>query len=394
MDLTTKFLSIEFENPFVLASAPPTAKYDMMARAFDAGWAGAVVKTLIKEPVNNLHNRFASNKIGSRIISFENIELLSERTPDEWYEDIRKLKQNYPNKVVIGSIMGDAKEPTNWLELAIGCQQAGVDLLELNFSCPHGYPERGKGAAIGQSAEYSGKIVEWLKAEPSVKIPLIPKLTAAVADISYIGEAVAGAGADGICAINTIPSLMGFDLKTLKPKASVAGYTTAGGYSGAGIKPIALKCISNLVKRPGLPVMGGGGICNGYDAAEFILLGATVVQVCTTVMLEGYDIVRNMKKELTEFMSWHNFEKIEDFLGLGNKKIIKYSELDLNYKVIAYIDPDKCKGCGKCYISCQDGGYQAIEMKDKISIIDKNKCSGCSLCFQVCPSNAVSMIEK
>lgn len=394
MKLSIDYAGINFENPFILASSPATANAEMITRAFEAGWAGAVTKTLIREPVKNLQNRFAAHKSGGKIYSFENIELVSEMTPRNWYRDIKLLKQRFPGKIVIASIMGDAKNSEQWIELALGCQDAGADMLELNFSCPHGYPEKGKGAAIGQSAEFSSAITGWFKKDKEISVPIIPKLTAAVADISYIGNAVASAGADGLCAINTFPCIMGFDLKTLEPKPSVGGYTTAGGYSGPGLKPIALRCVNDLVKNPGLPVMGCGGISSGYDAAEFILMGASAVQVCTGVMLKGYSLVSKMKKELMEFMSWHNFSEVKDFLGMGNKRICRFSELDQKYRVKAVVDKDKCNGCGLCCISCNDAAYGAIRMEDKLAVIDEKICMGCSLCFHVCPTGAVFMAEN
>jgi dihydropyrimidine dehydrogenase (NAD+) subunit PreA len=393
MDLSVEYLGLRFENPFLLASAPPTANKEMIARAFKAGWAGAVTKTLIREPVKNVTNRFGSTKAGGKVIAFENIELASERTPDEWFSDIRFLKEKFPQKRLIGSIMGDAKSAKEWLELSLGCQEAGVDLLELNFSCPHGYSEKGKGAAIGQHAEYSAQIVAWLKADKRITVPLIPKLTAAVADISYIGEAVANAGAQGICAINSFPALLGFDLLTLKPKASVRGYSAVAGYSGVGLKPIALRAVSNLVKNPGLPVMACGGISSGFDAAEFLLMGAPLVQVCTAVMLEGYGLIRKMTRDLSEFMAWHEFTRIQDFLGRGNQMIRQYAELDTSYAVKAQVDAKKCTGCRKCVVACRDSAYQAIAMQDKVAVVDQSQCTGCSLCFQVCPHEAVQMVE-
>ncbi|MDD5218420.1 MAG: 4Fe-4S binding protein, partial [Candidatus Omnitrophica bacterium] len=258
---------------------------------------------------------------------------------------------------------------------------------------PHGYPEKGKGMAIGQSAEFSARITGWLKNAKEIKIPVIPKLTAAVPDISFIGEAVRDAGADGLSAINTFPSIMGFDLRTLQPKPSVQGRTTAGGYSGPGLKPIALRCVSDLVKNPGLPVMASGGVSSGFDATEFILIGAPIIQVCTAVMLEGYAIVARMRREVEEFMGWHGFSSIGDFLGAGQKMIRPFSDLNTDYSVKARIDSSRCTGCAACFVSCRDAAYQAIEMKNKIAVVDAAKCTGCSLCFQVCPSGAVSMAD-
>lgn len=394
MDLHINYLGKSLDNPFLLASGPPTADAQMLLRAFEAGWAGAVIKTLILEPVTNLHNRFAVNKIGKNIVGFENIELLSERTPEDWFKDIRLLKERFPGKIVVGSIMGDATNDSQWKELAIGCQQGGADFLELNFSCPHGYPEKGKGSAIGQNAEYSATITQWLKSDPQISVPIIPKLTAAVADISHIAKATADVGADGISAINTFPSIMGIDLKTLEPAPSVAGKTTPGGYSGSGLKPIALRCVSDLVKNPGLPVMACGGISSGFDAAEFLLLGAPVVQICTAVMIHGYSFFDRLKKELEVFMEWHDFSLLENFVGVVNDKVRPFSGLDTNYKAVANSSPELCIGCGNCLTSCMDSGYQAISLVKEKAIVDREKCGGCSLCCHVCPSGAMQMVQQ
>jgi dihydropyrimidine dehydrogenase (NAD+) subunit PreA len=393
MDISVNYLGVRFENPFVLASGPPTANAAMIARAFEAGWAGAVIKTLIREPVKNLHNRFAANKMGNNIYAFENLELLSDRTPEVWSQEIRELKKAYPDKVVIGSIMGDAKDKEHWLELALVCQEAGADMIELNFSCPHGYPKKEKGSAIGQNAEYSSKITGWLKKDERITIPIIPKLTAAVTDIIYIGEEIAKAGAEGICAINSFPSIMGFDLKTLAPKPNINGYSTAGGYSGPGLKPIALKCVNDLMISPGLPIMACGGISNGSDAIEFLLLGAPLVQVCTAVMLKGYSVISQMKKELIEFMEYHKFSRISDFLHTGHDHIRPFVRLDQNYIVKASIDIMKCTGCQQCFISCRDAGYLALEMQNNLAVVDQEKCVGCSLCSHVCSTGAIKMVE-
>jgi len=222
-DLGTTYLGVPFRNPFILASAPPTATGGMVRRGFEAGWGGEVVKTLIHEPERNLPNRFAVIRSGGRITGFENLELLSEQSPDQWYQDIAVIKADFPHCPIIGSIMGSADSPDQWLSLARGCQDAGADLLELNFSCPHGYPERGRGAGIGQSPDYAARITGWLANCKDTTIPIIPKLTSAMADIRHIAEELALAGAHGFCAINTIPSFFGFDLHTLRLGVSQQG---------------------------------------------------------------------------------------------------------------------------------------------------------------------------
>ena len=393
MQLGVDYLGVHFENPFLLASGPPAADAEMLLRAFECGWSGAVTKTLIARPVNNVRNRFAALKAGDKLVAFQNFELLSEQCPDEWYRDIRRLKREFPQKVIVGSIMGDARSADEWTELALGLQDAGTDLLELNFSCPHGYPDRGEGASIGQSAEFTAEIVSWLANNKEIRIPLVPKLTAATGNISHIGQSAANAGAAGLSAINTLPSFMGFDLRTLAPRPNVGGFSTTGGCSGPGIKPIALRCIYELSKRPNLPLMAGGGIFSGYDAAEFILLGASLVQVCTAVMFSGYEIFRRLQQELDDFMGWHGFASIAEFAGAGCRLVTAHDALDRGYAPVARVDRLKCTGCKACITACRDAAFQALYLSDGKAAVDANSCAGCGLCVHVCPPKAIELTE-
>ncbi|NCC53705.1 MAG: 4Fe-4S dicluster domain-containing protein, partial [Spartobacteria bacterium] len=350
----------------------------------------------VEESVHNLCNRFGSNRIGKHMYGFKNIELVSEISAQEWFDGARELKARYPDRYLIGSIMADAKDYDGWIRLTRGCQEAGMDMVELNFSCPNGYPERGKGCAIGQDEHIACEIVRHIKADPRITVPIAPKLTSAVTDIVFIGEELARAGADAFCAINTVPSLLGFDLSRMTPKVNVNGHTASGGYSGYGIKPIALRCVHELVGSPGLPVMGCGGCMNGDDAVEFLLLGAPVVQLATAVMFEGFALIDRLKKDMIRFMDGQGYDSVNDVVGAGHSRIISFDQLDAAFETVAQVDMLRCTRCGKCETACQDGAYQAIGMAapGAYPTIDHEKCVGCSLCAHVCPFDAIQMVER
>ncbi|HBA85225.1 MAG TPA: NAD-dependent dihydropyrimidine dehydrogenase subunit PreA [Verrucomicrobia bacterium] len=393
--LAVQFAGLSAINPFLLASAPPTATPAMIERAFEAGWGGAVIKTLVDDPVHNLCNRFGTNKIGKHVYGFKNIELAGELSMAEWLTGARQLKARFPDRLLIGSIMADARDHEAWLQMTRACQDAGMDMVELNFSCPHGYPERGKGCAIGQDERTSAEIVRGIKTDPRVTVPIAPKLTAAVTDIAFIGEELAAAGADAFCAINTVPSLLGFDLSTLNPRVNVRGHTASGGYSGHGIKPIALRCVYDLISQAKRPVMGCGGCMNGSDAIEFLMLGAGLVQLATAVMFEGYGLIDRLVNDMTQFMEKHELKTVADFTGLGRSRVTTFNRLDASFRTRAQVNLLRCVRCGKCQISCRDGGYQAITVLESGAYpqIAPEKCVGCSLCAQVCPVEAIHMTE-
>jgi len=402
MVLKVNFLGVEFENPFILSSAPPTAKGEMIARAFEAGWAGAVVKTMVPEGtvMENVRPRFWAlsfpgyEEEPKKIYTFHNIELTSDRPLSTWLDEIKYLRKQFPKKVVIGSIMADGNDKRGWQELARSAESAGVQILELNFSCPHGgMPGECVGKAIGQDPNIAARIMGWVR--ESVKIPVLVKMTPNITDVTIVGNAVKKAGADGLTAINTISSLPGIDINTFEPLPSVAGYSAFSGYSGPGIKPVALRVVMELAEGVGLPISGVGGISSWKDAVEFILCGATTVQLATAVMLNGYEIIEDLKEGLSCYMEDKGFSSIEDFRGLAVGKIKDLMELDRKFNVKSHIDELLCIKCDICYRACRDGGYQAIEPdENRLAHINKDKCSGCSLCFQVCPVEGCINMEQ
>jgi len=318
--LTTTVNGLTLPNPFVIASGPPGTNLNVINRAFRDGWGAVIAKTISLDhsKVINVSPRYGKLHASSgEVIGWENIELISDRPIETWIEEFKRCKDEHPEGVLIASVMEEYRKDA-WVEIIERCQDAGVDGFELNFSCPHGLPERKMGSAMGEDPVILEEVCGWVK--ETSKIPFWAKMTPNVTSIEDPSRAALKGGASGISAINTIRSVIGVNLDTLRPEPTVEGYTTPGGYSSKAIKPIALRMtmeIARLIQSefPERSLSGIGGIETGGDAAQFILLGADTVQVCTGVMKFGYDHVKGMKEELLAFMNKHQFETIADFKG-------------------------------------------------------------------------------
>jgi dihydropyrimidine dehydrogenase (NAD+) subunit PreA len=291
----------------------------MIMRAFDAGWGGAVWKT-IGEPVTNVSSRYsATDWNGQRIMGFNNIELISDRQRRN--QSARDGRGEEALSASRGDCFADGGvEPRGVARDCARAEDAGADGLELNFGCPHGMSERGMGSAVGQVPEYAQMITAWVKEK--ARTPVLVKLTPNITDIRAVARAAKRGGADGLSAINTINSITGIDLDTFVPRPNVDGKSSHGGYCGPAVKPIALNMVQQIMADPeaALPLSGIGGIGSWRDAAEFILLGCGTVQVCTAVMHYGYRIVEDMAEGLDNWMREKGFKTIEDFRGLSVRK--------------------------------------------------------------------------
>lgn len=388
-DLRVNFAGIDSPNPFWLASGPPTNTYGQVAKAFDLGWGGAVWKT-VGEPIINVFSRYGSVDLGTtRMMGFNNIELITDRPIEDNLKEIAEVKRNYPKHALIVSLMVESKRAA-WHEMVKRTQDTGADGIELNFGCPHGMSERGMGSAVGQVPDYTCQIVEWVKEVAA--IPVIVKLTPNVTDITYIARAAVKGGADALSLINTINSIMGVDLDTFSPLPAVAGKSSHGGYCGPAVKPIALHLVSAVAGDPAVrvPVSAIGGVATWKDAAEFIALGAGTVQVCTAVMHYGFRIVEDLIDGLANWMDERGHTSFGDVRGRALPKVVKWEDLDLNYHLVAEIDQDKCIKCELCWTACEDGAHQAIRRLERtnggpvVEIIEE-ACVGCNLCSEVCP---------
>jgi len=393
-DLTSNTGGIISPNPFWLASAPPANSGDQIKRAFDHGWGGAVWKTL-GQPIQNVSSRFGGLHFrGTRAIGFNNIELITDRPLETNFREILEVKKQYPKHAVIVSLMVETE--AEWKDIIARSIDAGADGLELNFGCPHGMCERGMGSAVGQEPKANERITSWVMKYST--IPVLVKLTPNVDDIVPNGMAAKAGGADGVSLINTIKSIIGVDLDRMTVEPRVGAKSSNGGYCGAAVKPIALHMVAALAREKdfGLPISGIGGISNWRDAAEFLALGSSSVQVCTEVMLRGYRIVEDMIEGLSTFMSDRGMTKLDDLIGKAVPTYSEWGDLDMNYETVAKIDADKCIGCHLCVVACDDGAHQCIHpvAGSHVPVIDESECVGCNLCQIVCPvPDCISMVE-
>lgn len=337
---------IRFANPFVIGSGPPGTNAKVICKAFDEGWGGVVAKTISLDAskVTNVAPRYARMRAqGSKeILGWQNIELISDRPFETWLEEFRQIKDAHPDGVLIASVMEEYNKDA-WIEIIERTQEAGVDAFELNFSCPHGLPERKMGAAMGQDSEILEEVCGWVNG--AAKIPVWAKMTPNVTHIVDPARAALRAGCEGIAAINTILSVMGVDLETLRPEPTVEGYSVPGGYSCKAVRPIALRMVMELAtmmhggnsgnaigeisegEYPDRSISAIGGVETGEDAAQFILLGGSTVQVCTGVMIHGYKMAKDLCAGLSAFMDKHGFASIDDFRGHSLQYFTTHAEL-------------------------------------------------------------------
>ena len=393
--LQTELCGVTLENPFLLSSSVVASTYDMCARAFEAGWAGAAFKTICTLDIHEASPRFSAiTGDNGSIIGFKNIEQLSDHSVAENMEIFRRLKENYPTKFILASIMG--QNDAEWEELSRLCEENGADAIELNFSCPN-MADGGLGSDIGQVPELVERFTA--AARRGTKLPILAKLTPNVATMSPAAEAARRGGADGLAAINTIKSIIGVNPHTYISAPAVHGMSAVGGYSGNAVKPIALRFIAELGQNPtlhGMHLSAMGGVETWLDALEFILLGAGSIQVTTAVMQYGYRIIDDLKAGLNYYLAEKGFSCVREATGLALEAVSDTTDvLERDTVIFPKFHREKCIGCGRCEISCADGGHQAIRLNEaRKPILDGKKCVGCHLCVLVCPERAISSGRK
>lgn len=396
-NLASEFLGIKSPNPFWLASAPPTDKEYNVVRAFRAGWGGVVWKTLGLDPhVVNVNGPRYGVVYGAdrRVLGLNNIELITDRPLEVNLREIKQVKRDWPDRAMVVSLMVPCDE-ASWRSILPMVEETGADGVELNFGCPHGMSERGMGSAVGQVPEYIEMVARWCKAH--TRMPVIVKLTPNITDIRHPARAAKAGGADAVSLINTVSSITSVNLDSFSPEPMIDGKGSHGGYCGPAVKPIALNMVAEIARDPdtrGLPISGIGGVTTWRDAAEFLALGASNVQVCTAAMTYGFGII----KELTAGLSLYLDDKgmtLSDLTGRAVPNVTDWQYLNLNYVTKARIDQDACIKCGRCYAACEDTSHQAIAIKPGrvFEVIDA-ECVACNLCVDVCPVEDCITMER
>jgi len=391
VNLGIEFCGVACENPFFLSSSIVASNYEMVARAFEMGWAGAAFKTIGTFVPQEVSPRFSTiRKEGNSFIGFKNIEQISDHTLEENLEYMRRLKKDFPHKVLIASILG--QNDAEWTFLARKVTEAGVDIIECNFSCPHMSGE-GLGSDVGQSPELVAQYT--IATRKGTHLPILAKMTPNIGNMEIPALAAMKNGATGIAAINTIKSIMNIHLDDFTSEPQVDGKSCVGGYSGKTVKPIALRFIHDMLKHPGLkdtPVSGMGGIETWRDAAEFIALGCANLQVTTAVMQYGYRIIDDLRDGLSFYLGEKGFSSVQEMVGMALPNLVPADELNRHSISYPKFSRSQCIGCGRCYLSCFDGGHQALARDEATGkpILDPKMCVGCHLCIVVCPAGAIS----
>ena len=386
--LNIKFCGITLENPFLLSSSVVSSNYDMIKRAFNAGWAGASIKTISLIDMEEASPRYSVVKgIDGEIEAFKNIEQLSEKSLEENLLMIKRLKKEFPNKFLLMSIMG--KNEDEWKYLGKCVEDSGASAIELNFSCPN-MTEEYTGSDIGQIPDLVFKYTKAVTS--SVKIPVIAKLTPNVATMCDAAISAKRAGAKGIAAINTIKSLTEYDVIN---DINSNKHITVGGLSGRAVMPIALRFISELshnLELSDIDISGMGGIYTYKDAINYLSLGCRSLQVTTAVMEYGYRIIDDLIDGLELYLGYNNIS-LNELIGCSKNKVVNLKQIKRDYIIYPKFNRLTCVKCNRCYISCSDGGHQAIELVNRIPTLNSNKCVGCHLCVNICPTGSITSSE-
>lgn len=393
-DTSIELLGKEIPNPFLLASSLCTDNLEMARAGLKAGWGGLVLKTIGVEGTNVSlkYPMMAPISDGGRMMTaLGNIDLISAAGVEEVVERLQALKEEFPDRFIAASIMGETRG--EWQRLTRHLVAAGADAIECSFSCPQGSLGARPGAMLGQDPTLARTVTQWVK-DAAGEVPVVIKITPQVVDLGEIALAVVGGGGDAICAANSIPGLPGIDVEQATPMPSVGGRTSFSGISGSAILPLALRAVGEVARASTLTIIGNGGVESWRDAVAMMQLGASAVQICTAVMHHSFDLIDALCGGLARFMERQKIERAGEISRRALDNITTHDELIQPGPARARIDYDTCINCGRCYVACRDGAYLAItwDEENRRPTVDLMRCTGCGLCIGNCPTDAISLL--
>ncbi|MFA5524475.1 MAG: tRNA-dihydrouridine synthase [Tissierellales bacterium] len=366
MSLAVDFLGMKLKNPIIVAASPLSGNGSMIKKAIDSGAGAIVTQTIANEVRQNVRPRIAANSLG-----MQNIELYSNLTLEEWEREIYYVKEK--EATIIANIL--AHTPSEMAYIAKKVERFGVDAIELGISIPH-----------GEGVELLISDMERLynltkMAVDSVNIPVIVKFSPNVSNLTALAKVVERAGASAISAIDTIRSILGVDID--KAKVMLPTY---GGYSGEGIRPIALATVAGISQAVKIPVSGIGGIDNYENVLEFMMLGASTVQLCTSLIMNGYGRIGEILADLENWLEDKGYSSINEIRGLALASLKSFEEISIEPYIAKIKDVCTEDDCRECVKACM---YNAISVKDGKIHIDDSKCMGCGLCVSLCKNKKI-----
>ena len=372
MALAVNFMGLHLKNPLIVAAGPWSGNSTKIKESFAAGAAAVVTETIVSEPCFDVNPRLAYNGSG-----MQNIRRYSNRSFEEWITELAIAKST--GGVVIASVL--AQTPSEIGYIAEKVEKAGADALELGIACPMGEGVEVIAADPNRVYALTKAVVE------RVKIPVMVKLSQNMTNMGQVGRFVEDAGGHGISAIDTVRCILGVDIEKRRPLLP-----TYGGYSGPPIKPMGLASVASIAQSTTLPVCGVGGIENYKDVIEYLMIGATTVQIGTSLILYGIGRLTKILEDLERWMEQNGVENINEIRGVALNKLQSFDNIKVEPKAVKINGSCKRSDCNRCIECC--GIYEAISKIGEEIVVDPYKCTGCGLCRDVCMDNKFSLVRR
>lgn len=392
-DLSVEFAGVKFKNPILLSSAEPTFNFEAMKKGIDQNIGGVIAKSYTD--VDSL--RAMQNKPEMALLD-ESHRLVMGKIPrmythisrtcfvkedlEEWLRIMERTVAYSRDRdaVVIGSVAGGLLD--SWVNISKRLEETGIDMLELNFGCPHYGPDGTTGGPVGQNDDVAVSLIRTIRKK--VSIPIIVKEPPQLSNIVDSVRKVRAAGADAVTLTNRFSGLV-LDIEEGKPYIH-----SVGGCGGPWVKPFTLRTIHQVATAMDIPITGSNGATNWRDALEFMMVGATTVQFCTAVMVYGYGLLSETLKGMNEFLDRKGYRSVREIIRAANRHVLPYSEVCLLPQERYRVEEEKCIQCGVCVEACFYGAIALEGNQPKIT----EKCVGCSFCRSFCPEEAIVLVTR